>query len=58
MTLVKAGMQSLSTLFSGFVRMMSISHDLVAILIISWYRLVSDRVENFSSLDTSLLLML
>ena len=58
MILFKVGMQCLSTLFSGFVGMISISPDLVVISIMSLYRLVSDRAANFSSLDTSLLLML
>ena len=37
MVLVKMGMPGLSTLFSSFVGMISISYDLVAISIISSY---------------------
>ena len=57
MILVKVGMHCLSNPFSSFVEMMYISHDLVVISIMSLYRLVFHRVANFSSLDTSLLLM-
>ena len=58
MILLNVGMQCLSALFSNFVGMISISHHLVAISRMGLYRLFSDRVANFSSLSTSLLLML